>query len=105
MSFAGARARMNDAIFARMGEDATWTGLADPVRVIPREQDEDVQFSRALVLQRVSFLRVRKSDVAAPAIGDEIGIASLSVTYRVVAEPVLQRHLVWICEVELVTAP
>lgn len=105
MGFAGYRGRMNEAIFRVLGEPASWTDVDGPVLVIERQQDADVQLGQSTLLQRVQFLRVRRSDVADPKIDDLCAIAAIDSTFRVIADPVLQRHRVWLCEVELVDAP
>jgi hypothetical protein len=101
MSFTETRDRMNNAIFARLGEVADWTGIGSSVRVIEREQDEDIRFGQASQILRTKFLRVRRSEVPSPIIGDNVQLA-VGREYRVIAEPVLLRHLVWLCEVQIV---
>ena len=105
MSFAKPRERMNDAIFARLGEDATWSEIDAPVRVILREQDDEWQMDRAVQRVRVRFIRVRRAEIAQPCVGDDIYVEAYDAYYRVVTEPLLLRHLVWQCEVKLQTAP
>lgn len=99
MSFPAARHRMVDAIFARLGEDAGWSGLANPVRVILREQNDDVQMGDTRIVGMARFIRVRRGDVAAPAEGDVVEPAESGGLYRVIGEPMIDRRGVWTCEV------
>jgi hypothetical protein len=104
MSFAGSRKRMNDAIFARLGEDAAWLDIDDPVKVIPREEDQELIIRDAVEIRLARFLRVRKSEVPQPRPGDTVHLAS-GLVFEVIAEPRLRRFLVWVCEVKLIDAP
>lgn len=99
MSFPQARERMTNAVFARLGEDAEWAGVADPVRVILTQQDETLRFDRAVQRQMGQMLRVRRAEVAAPALGDVVTLQHDSSQWAVIAEPELLRHGVWQCEI------
>ena len=107
MSFAEAQARLQQAVFDRLGEDATWTGVDAPVRVIRREYDEEGRFDVAVQVPTVRRLRVRKSEVPVPADGDEAQILDAlgepvdGAFYRVAGEPQLDRKGVWTCPVIL----
>lgn len=106
MSFAGAQERLQQAVFDRLGEDATWSGIADPVRVIRREADEDLRLGEGSVMVTGRSIRVRKAQVAAPAEGDTAqildaaGAAAAGALYSVAGEPKLDRKGVWHCPVE-----
>lgn len=99
MSFIAARMRMVDAIFRRLGEDAAWTGSTPLVRVILREQNDDVQLGDSRIVGIARFIRVRKSDIAMPVIGQDIEPAETGGTYRIIGEPMMDRRGVWTCEV------
>lgn len=105
MSFAGVVARQQAAIFRTLGEDAAWTGVADPVRVRFADRDDLNGWGDAQVVVRVRFVRVRKIEVAAPVAGNivtrELDGASL---LKVIGEPRLDRKGVWTCEVKEVAA-
>lgn len=105
MSFPQALQRQQAAIFARLGEDATWEGVTGTVRVRRRESDEDVRmgFTDAVVTGRV--IMVRKSEVSAPAEGqavqvlDDAGAPLVDGAFVVTGEPMLNRRGVWRCQV------
>lgn len=99
MSFIAARMRMVDAIFLRLGEDAAWTGSTPLVRVILREQNDDIRMGDSYIVGSARFVRVRRCDVATPAIGDLLEPAETGGTYEVIAEPLLDRRGIWTCEV------
>lgn len=99
MSFISARGRLVDAIFRKLGEDAAWAGVAQPVRVILREQNDDVRMGDSRILGMARFIRVRRSDVLSPSDGDIIQPAESGGKYRVIGEPMLDRRAVWLCEV------
>ncbi len=99
MSFPAARHRMVDAIFARLGEDAGWSGLADPVRVILREQNDDVQMGDGPIRVDARFIRVRRFEVTTPALGDHVEPVESGGIYKIIAEPMLDRRGIWRCEV------
>lgn len=105
MSFSGSRARLVDAVFARLGEDARWGIMPAPVRVRWRSEDQDAPFDRASEILRVNFIRVRRSEIAQPEIGDVVVLLDAAGVptgdeFRVIADPQLSRNRVWVCEVE-----
>lgn len=109
MSFAGAADRLQAAVFARLGEDATWSGIFGTVRVRRREYDEESHLGEGgAEILTVRFIRVRESEVAAPAEGDEVqilgdgGVPVAGGLYRVSGEPEIDRKRVWRCPVELI---
>jgi hypothetical protein len=104
MSFAGSRKRMNDAIFARLGEPAAWSDVSQLVQVITREEDQELIIRDAVEMRMTRFVRVRKSEVDYPKVGDAIELES-GIAFEVVAAPRLRRHLVWVCEVKLTAQP
>lgn len=98
MSFAQALVRQQAAIFDRLGEDAGWTGISGTVRVIFRHYDEDARLGQGSIVSRRHFIRVRKSEVAAPASGNIVTPQESGGSYKICAEPMLNRKGVWECE-------
>jgi hypothetical protein len=109
MSFTQAIARQQDAIFDRLGEDADWDGVG-VVRVRRREADEDLHFDRGAIVETGHTIKVRKSQVDAPAIGqvvqilDDNGDPLPDAMFEVSGEPKLDRRRVWTCPVVPITA-
>ncbi len=107
MGFRDAIGRMESAVFDRLGEDATWTGVVEPVRVRRREADEELQQTYGEIVATGRSIRVRKSEVDAPAEGDEVQILDddgnpvAGAAYTVTGEPELDRTDVWTCKVIL----
>ncbi|AJP72270.1 head-tail joining protein [Sphingomonas hengshuiensis] len=100
MSFPELRAALVDSVFAELGEDARWSGVADPVRVRRKSADEDETIGRLGIIATSEVLRVRKSDVAAPAKGDLVDMlddagVETGEQLRVSGEPRILRNLVW----------
>lgn len=106
--FAERVARAEEAVFRTFGEDATWAGLADPVRVIRREADEPLRLDYGETIVSGRMLRVRKSEVEAPAEGDEVqvldadGAPVADAKFAVSGEPRLDRKGVWHCQIVLI---
>lgn len=104
MSFAGAAARLQEAVFGRLGDDAIWEGVAEPVRVLWRESDDDLRFEAGSIIATGRMLRVRRSEVPAPADGhsvqilDEEGAPIAGALFAVAGEPRLDRKGVWHCQ-------
>lgn len=100
-----AQARLQAAVFARLGEAATWTGVAGNVRVLRREADEELHLDRGTIIEDGGRIRVRQSEVAAPAVGNEVQILDVDgnpvagALYTVSGEPQLDRKGVWTCTV------
>ena len=67
MSFPEVRARLDDAVFRRFGEDATYVSrfgqTIENVRVIRKEPDEEPRFGDSRVIMPTCRLRVRRSQV------------------------------------------
>lgn len=100
-------ARQQVAIFRALGENAAWNGAAGQVRVIRREADDQLHLDRGSLVEMGGTLRVRKSEVSAPAKGDSVqvfddnGNPLADGLYRVSAEPMLDaRKGVWTCQVQ-----
>ena len=88
-----------DALFAdpNLGRDAVYEpvdGDTFPVRVIARRGDTITEFGEARLWSETTRFDVRVSEVAAPKVGDRIGIDAS--TYMVQGEPARDRErLVW----------
>ncbi|HVM38296.1 MAG TPA: hypothetical protein VM265_07915 [Sphingomicrobium sp.] len=105
MSFAETLARQQQAVFDRLGEDATWTGVEDVVRVRRREADEELRFDRGAAVMGGHLIMVRRSEVADPVEGNQVQILDASgepvpgALYALAGEPMLDRKGVWRCAV------
>lgn len=100
MSFAGVVERQQAAVFRRLGEDATWSGVADPVRVRFAERDDVIGWGEGQVVERARFVRVRAVEVAAPVKGDLVVWTDKARTFEVIETPTLDRKGVWTCGVK-----
>jgi len=105
MSFLEAQARLQAAVFERLGEDAIWSGIADPVRVRRREDDEELRLDRGSIVATGRLIKVRQIEVATPTAGDTVqvldedGSPISGALYTVTGEPMLDRKGVWTCQV------
>lgn len=105
MSFAESVDRQQDAVFRALGEDATWSGVADSVRIRRAERDQLDAFAESQSVVRTRFVRVRRSEVAGPAAGDIVApVAEGAALLKVIGTPRLDRKRVWTCEVIEVAA-
>lgn len=100
MSFAAAVNRQQDAVFRALGEAATWSGVAGPVRIRIAERDDLDGWGDGQRVVRTRFVRVRRGEVPAPAIGDIVTRAGGGGLLEVLAKPRLTRTRVWTCEVK-----
>ncbi len=103
MTFADAASRMHDAIFDREGEDALWkaagAGEGVPVKVLADMPDTVAGIGDESVVLRTTVFRVRKSEIAVPAVGDVVTV--FDTDFTVDAEPRLDKYRqVWLCEAE-----
>jgi hypothetical protein len=107
MSFPQARGRMEDAIFDRLGEDANWSGVG-VVRIRRREADENLHLSYGEQIAMGRTIKVRKSQVEAPAEGvvvqvlDDDGVPLADALFEINGEPKLDANGVWTCPAKLV---
>lgn len=99
LSFPSMRARGEDAVFRVLGEDAAWSGIDPTVRIRYRQKDEDSRLAHGQVVQRAAFVRVRKIEVTAPAIGDQVTRMESGEILVVIGEPLIDEKDVWECEV------
>lgn len=105
MSFAGSVERQQAAIFRTLGEDATWSGVADPVRIRSAERDDLDAWGDSRAVVRTRFIRVRKSEVPAPVEGDVVTRTEQGgELLKVIGEPTLDRKGVWTCQVKPTSA-
>ena len=104
MSFAQAVERQQVAIFRALGEDAVWADGPDSVRIRLTESDVLEPFGASQDVMRARFIRVRRSEVPAPADG-EVVVLARGPCYRVIAQPTLDRKGVWVCQVTELPAP
>lgn len=105
MSFSQALARQQAAIFERLGEDADWESVG-VVRVRRREADEELGFTHGASIVTGRRIKVRKSEVAAPAEGQVVQILDGNgdplpdALFTIAGEPKLDRKGVWTCPIE-----
>lgn len=98
--------RQQAAIFDVLGEPAQWEGVADVVRVKRREADETIRTDFSELIGTGHVLKVRKSEVAAPAVAQQVqildvdGLPVAGGLFEVVGEPMLDRRDVWTCPVK-----
>jgi len=104
MSFAEVVDRQQDAVFRRLGEDATWSGVSGSVRIRCAERDDLDGWGDGQRVVRTRFVRVRRSQVPTPGIGDTITRAADGVVLEVLAKPRLTRTRIWTCEVKEIPA-
>ncbi|MEL7783757.1 hypothetical protein AAG607_12095 [Citromicrobium bathyomarinum] len=95
MSWAERQARQQTIVFAALGHSATWPGIAEPVRVILR--DEDAVLGMTTVDQ--AHLRVRESEVPDPQAGQTIELDD-GRRYELLGTPLLDRKRNWVCQVK-----
>ncbi len=91
-----------DASFATFGEDAEWPELGT-VRVRFKTTDEDSRFGGVDLVERSTMIRVRSWEVAQPAIGTVVEIATgpNAGSYPIVERPMLDIKGVWDCPIEI----
>jgi hypothetical protein len=99
VSFARIVDRQQAAVFRSLGEDATWSGVADPVRIRCAERDDLADWQASRAVARTRFVRVRQSDVAQPAPDDIVTRTETGELLKVFGEPTLDRKRVWMCQV------
>lgn len=99
MSFAEVVARQQKAVFDRLGEDAAWSGVAGTVRVRLREEDDSARLGEGTILMGVMHLRVRRSDVPEPSVGESVILIASGRAFKVSSDPSLNRRGVWMCPV------
>lgn len=100
MSFPEHRETLVDSVFAELGEDATWAGVPGIVRVRRSSADDEEQIGRLGIVSRGEVLRVRKSEVPDPAVGDLVDLLDDEASptgeqLRVSGEPQLKRNRYW----------
>ncbi|WCP71557.1 head-tail joining protein [Sphingomonas hankookensis] len=98
MSFAEYHRDLTDQAFVTFGEDAVWPGIDKPVRVRTASVDAEQRFGNTLVTRPAMVVTVRSWEVAAPAKGDRITLAS-GIDYQVSDRPLRDRRGVWRCPV------
>ena len=98
--FHSARTRVQASVYARLGDDATWNGA--PVIVRIADPEAVVSFQQTDVILPSVLIKVPKSQMATPAAGDMIVMTESGDTYRVLADPVLNKRHEWVCQAEKV---
>ena len=95
MGFPQARERLQNAIFARLGEDAQWAGIDPKVRVRFAERDELATFGDTELMMAGLVLRFRRSEVAAPAVGNLVVLDKSGRRLRLSADARMDANGVW----------
>lgn len=102
------RGRLLDSLYATYGEPATWTpvggGAAVPVTIRRRGEEVEVGYGASAALATKDLLRVRHSEVAGPARGDQVEVldapgGNVVATFRIIADPrLVKAGGEWVCE-------
>lgn len=100
MSFVERVDRQQAVVFRTFGEDATWSGVSDPVRIRRADRDEEDGWGESRVVVRTRFVRVRQSEVAQPAAEDIVTRTLGGPLLKIIGTPRLDRKRVWTCEVK-----
>lgn len=102
MSFTEARARMDDAVFRRFGEDASYVSphgqVSEGVRIIRKEADDESRFADSRMIMPTYRIRVRRSDIAKPEEGGRFVLNEdgSELTLVVTGEPMANaRRTIW----------
>lgn len=102
MTFPAASSRALDARYRTFGRQAVWTPAAggSGVGCLVRRltSDEEAGWGGQRALARRIILKVRVSQVPAPASGDLVAVETFG-AHKIIAQPVLSDHgQEWICE-------
>ena len=95
MGFPQARERLQNAIFARLGEDAQWTGIDPLVRVRFAERDELATLGDTELMMASLVLRFRRSEVGAPNVGDVVVLDVSGRRLRISGEARMDANGIW----------
>lgn len=87
-----------NAIFERMGEAATWSGVGGTVQIRFREEDVIAPGDDPAMVVTTHFIRVRRSEVPEPAAGDVVVPQESGGSYIITGSPRIDRKGIWICE-------
>lgn len=103
MAYADDIARVQAAVYGRYGLPAVWTAALDgtqtPVTVLRGDADTVIGFGQSQALAPDDQIRVRKSELAAPAQGDQVTIDGI--VHEVAGDPrsTDPRRTEWSCTV------
>lgn len=101
--FAQARARLNKAVDARLGDPGTWNGAAVRLRI--REEDIQGGFGEGgQLILRGLVARIHRDHVAQPIIGDVAAVTGDPRQFRVSGECQQDANGVWVCPVADIAA-
>ncbi len=100
MGFSERREALTDIAFATFGDPATWDGK--PVTIRPKQGEEDDGFGSVRVVTTSTIIRVRKSEITEPKVGDIVAVPGgrLAGSYTVRRVAMLDTKGVWDCPVE-----
>lgn len=110
MSFAADQAASQALIYGRFGFAALWEGVDAPVTVLVDAPEVVERFGNSRAVLATTVIKVRVSEVAAPAFGQTVTVTATDdtpeVSYRLTAEPRFDagdvRRTEWFCEAEAV---
>ena len=103
MGFSERREAITDLAFATFGDPAIWGDK--PVTIRPKQGEEDDGFGSVRVVSTSTIIRVRKSEIAEPSVGEIVTIPEgrLAGRYTVRRGALLDTKGVWDCPVEALT--
>lgn len=102
MGFSELREALTNRAFETFGDPAEWSGVGHTVMIRPKGRDEDDRFGQVRVVTRSTIIRVRRSEVPQPEVGDVVAIAVGRLVGRYVVRrgSMLDDKGVWDCPVD-----
>lgn len=100
MGFSERREALTDLAFATFGDPATWGDK--PVTIRPKQSEEDDGYGSVRVVSTSTIIRVRKSEIAEPKVGDVVVVPGgrLAGSYTVRRGAMLDDKGVWDCPMD-----
>lgn len=100
MGFSERREALTDIAFATFGDPATWGDK--PVTIRPKQGEEDDGYGSVRVVSTSTIIRVRKSEIAEPKVGEVVVVPGgrLAGSYTVRRGAMLDDKGVWDCPMD-----
>ena len=100
MGFSERREALTDVAFATFGDPATWDGKSVTIR--SKQGEEDDGYGSIRVVTTSTIIRVRKSEIPEPKVGDIVVVPGgrLAGRYAVGRGAMLDDRGVWDCPME-----